>query len=778
MTLSFRFRSYFRLKYLLQRRLAVALALVSFITVMLSGAYSPARESSNPEILWDTYGVPHIYGNTAQSVFYAFGWAQTHSHGDRLLRLYGEARGQAAEYWGEEYLEGDRWVRTMGIPQRSQLWYQAQDPVFRSDLDAFAAGINAYAEAHLEHLSEDVKAVLPVSAVDVLAHSQRLLNFTFVVNPGRVASMIEPQASNTSSTSTAWLKTLCNHPQTQSFCVGFDASNAPALGSNAWAIAPSRSASGNTMLLANPHLPWSDPFFWYEAQLVGPGLDAYGATLVGIPVLAIAFNDALGWTHTVNTYDGWDAYGLTLTEGGYRFDSEVRAFETEEQTLQVKQTDGTLKTIPLTIEHSIHGPVIEQTEGRAIALRVSGLDYPYALTQWWNMARASNLEEFEAALQKVQIPLFTIMYADRAGHILHVFNGQVPVRTEGDFADWSTLIPGDTSTTLWTETHPYTDLPRVLDPPSGWLQNANDPPWTTTIPQVLNSNEYPAYLAPPGPMSLRAQQSAQLLHNDPLITFEELEQYKHSTEMELANRVLPDFLAATQPPDGSLLHQAVDVLTQWNRRADVDSRGAVLFAAWSDEIDLEQLFVVPWEVTDPLATPRTLTHATEAAAALEKAATQVQQTYGRLDVAWGEVFRLQVGDHNLPVSGGSDDLGIFRTLWFAPGEEGTFTAIGGDSFVALVEFSSPLRAKVLTVYGNSSQPNSLHTNDQAELFARQTLRTVWRSRSAIQAHTETRDVLQYGAFCINPPKRYSPRAGSFHCPRHASSLRRKFRHPF
>jgi acyl-homoserine-lactone acylase len=741
MKISFHFPSCFRLRHRIQRRLVVALALVSFVTVLMSGAYTPAREPAT-EILWDTYGVPHIYGNTSQSVFHAFGWAQMHSHGDRLLRLYGEARGRAAEYWGEEYLEADRWVRTMGIPQRSQSWYQAQNPLFRQYLDAFAAGINAYADAHPEQLSNDVKVVLPVTAVDVLAHSQRLLNFTFVVNPGRIANLSETNethASTSASSSTAWLTSLCGNQQTQSFCVGFDATHTSALGSNAWAIAPSRSASGNAMLLANPHLPWSDPFFWYEAQLVGPGIDAYGATLVGIPVLAIAFNDSLGWTHTINTYDGWDAYELTLTEGGYRFDNEVRAFETEEQLLKVKQADGTLKTISLTVQHSIHGPVVEQTDGTAIALRVAGLDHPYALTQWWNMSRASNLEEFEAALQDVQIPMFTIMYADRVGHILHLFNGQVPIRSEGDFAAWSTLIPGDTSTTLWTETHPYTDLPLVLDPPNGWLQNANDPPWTTTIPQILSPNKYPTYLAPPGPMSLRAQQSAQMLKDDPLITFEELEQYKHSTEMELANRLLPDLFTAAQPQAGSLLQQAVEVLAQWDRRTDAESRGAVLFAAWMDEVDLDEdeLFAVSWDAAEPLATPRELTHMAEAVAALERAAAQMQQTYGQLDIAWGDVFRLESGDRNLPANGGSDDLGIFRTLWFEQNEDKTFTAVGGDSFVALVEFSSPIQARVLTAYGNSSQPNLNHSGDQLELFARQTLRPVWRSRTEIQAHLET-----------------------------------------
>jgi acyl-homoserine-lactone acylase len=82
------------------------------------------------------------------------------------------------------------------------------------------------------------------------------------------------------------------------------------------------------MLLANPHLPWSDLFLFYEAQTSAPGVNAYGATLVGFPSLAIAFNDHLGWTHTVNTHDGEDLYELTLADAGYRWDGQVKAFET------------------------------------------------------------------------------------------------------------------------------------------------------------------------------------------------------------------------------------------------------------------------------------------------------------------------------------------------------------------------------------------------------------------------------------------------------------------
>jgi acyl-homoserine-lactone acylase len=298
---------------------------------------NPAAGLESTEILWDSWGVPHVYGKDAEGLFRAFGWAQMQSHGDLILRLYGQARGRAAEYFGEKYLESDRYVRTMGIPARAREWYEAQNPTMRGYLDAFAAGINTYAKEHAAQINDEVEQVLPVDGVDVLAHVQRVIHFTFVVNPQSVANL-------SPSRSTA--------------------------GSNGWAIAPSHSTSGNAMLLANPHLPWSDLYLWYEAQLTAPGIDAYGVALVGMPVLAIAFNNNLGWTFTVNTHDGWDAYQLTLADGGYLLDGSVRPFETETQTLKVKQANGTLREEQLVIKRSIHGPIVAHKDDKAVALRV------------------------------------------------------------------------------------------------------------------------------------------------------------------------------------------------------------------------------------------------------------------------------------------------------------------------------------------------------------------------------------------------------------------------
>jgi acyl-homoserine-lactone acylase len=688
-----------------QRSLAVVLTGAA----LLLGGCRPAGPERT-EILWDTWGVPHIYGKSQEELFHAFGWAQAQSHGDLILRLYGQARARGAEYWGEDYLDTDRWLISVGVPERARRWYASQNRGFRRNLDAFAAGFNAYAAEHRDQISDEVEVVLPVDATDVLAHFQHTILFSFVAQPWMIGALER-----------TWQ---------------------PA-GSNAWAIAPSRSASGNAMLLANPHLPWSDLYVWYEAQLIAPGVDAYGATLVGLPVPAVAFNDHLGWTHTVNTHDGADFYELTLSAGGYRWDGGVQPFETEEHTLRVKQANGEPREETVQVRRSIHGPVVTERQDAALALRMVGLDRPGMVQAWWDMCRATNLREFEAVLERMDLPMFTVIYADREGHIVHLFAGLTPVRPEGEW-NWSGIVPGDTSATLWTQMHPYEDLPRVLDPESGWLQNANDPPWTTTFPRALNPDDYPEYMAPRF-MHFRAQRSARMLSQDESVTFDELVLYKHSTHVELADHILDDVIAAARAQGGALARQAADVLERWDRKTDADSRGAVLFIDFVEELMGRfgaRAFAVAWSPESPLDTPDGLADHAAAAAALERAAVRVDSAYGALDVPYGDVYRLRGGGLDLPGNGGRDNFGIFRAAWYAPAEGEGFQAFGGDSYVAAIEFSDPVKAMAVLGYGNASQPGSPHLMDQLELVARKELRPVWRTREEIEVHLESRKVFE------------------------------------
>ncbi len=674
-----------------------------FITIILffASCQKPPREA---EILWDEYGIPHIYAQNANDLFYAYGWAQTKAHGDLVLKLYGQARGKAAEYWGEEFLNSDKWMWTNGVPARSERWSKEQVEPYKSMLENYVAGINDYVKQNPQNINEKYKIVLPVTLQDVMAHIQRVLHFTFLFSQDDLDNNKED-----------W-----NQQE----------------GSNAWAIAPSRSASGNAMLLANPHLYWGDLFTWFEVHLNLPDANIYGASLVGTPALGITFNEYLGYTHTVNTIDGADLFELTLVNGGYEFDGEIKAFKIDSVELKIKSGDS-LQTELFIVKKSIHGPVVDEKNGKGLALRVVALDASQIFKERWEMATSTNLDEFEASMKSLQTPLFTVMYADNKGNILHLFGGQTPKRPPGDY-DWTGVVPGNTSETLWNEVHSYEELPRILNPESGWLQNANDPPWTTTFPVEIDPNDYPDYMSP-RKMGFRAQRSARMLEDDNSITYDELVEYKFSTQMELADRVLDDLLDAASIASDKEIKNAVRVLNRWNRTTDNASRGSVLFKHWVDDMNFPDDFALQWNERSPTQLPDGLKDRTMAVNRLYGAAKEVKEKYGRLDVFWGEVFRLQRDSLDLPANGApGDPYGVFRTSYFRPIDNDKQTLIAGDTYVAVIEFGDSIKANGVIGYGNFSQEGSIHRTDQLKLYSDKKLRPIHFYRKDVEENVVER----------------------------------------
>jgi acyl-homoserine-lactone acylase len=292
-----------------------------------------------------------------------------------------------------------------------------------------------------------------------------------------------------------------------------------------------------------------------------------------------------------------------------------------------------------------------------------------------------------------------------------------------------------------------------VDPPSGWLQNANDPPWTTTFPPALEANKFPAYLAPQPFMELRAQHSARLLQDNDRLTLDKLVELKHSTKTELADRVLGDLLLAVKTSGSELAKEAASILEAWDGKADADSRGMLLFSLWALEMGQRMsaltlpgtpsAFAKLWDPANPLSTPYGLADPASAVKALEKVAGQIKSIFGALDVPFGNVARLRKGGFDFPANGGPSNLGFFRSIEFSySARDKKFLANGGDSYVCAIEFSKPVRAKAVLSYGNSSQPASPHFGDQLALAARKEMRPVWRTREEIEGHLESRQALR------------------------------------
>ena len=692
------------------RPMTIWLAALAASTAMTASIAAPSAKWGAGEILWDSFGVPHIYAKTEEGGFYGFGYAQAQSHGNLLLRMYGESRARAAEYWGEKYESQDKWLVANDVPARSVQWFRQQTPQMQKNLEAFAAGINAYAAAHPDRIAAEVKVVLPLKGVDIIAHAQRLMNFGYIASDRKVLA---------------------------------DPSINEAGGSNAWAVAPSRSASGKAMLLANPHLPWApSQLTYYEAQITAPGLAIYGATQVGLPVLRFGFNNDLGFTNTVNTMQGFTSYQLTLEGNGYRFDGKVLPFKSETKSYKVKQADGTLKTVSFEQKSTVHGPVFTLPDGKTvIALKVAGLDRSGVLEQYLDMGKARDWATFEKALRKMQVVMFNIIYADRAGHILYLDNGLLPKHASGDLKYWSAPVPGDTSATLWKDVHSYDDMPKLFDPATGFVQNANDPPWLATWPRALDPKAFPAYVAPVGPMSQRAQMSVKLMTKTPKISFDDFVSRKLTTTSLMAERMLPDLLAAATGSNDADVQAATALLEDWDHRFEPDSRAALLFETWAGifaprNFTDQSNYAVKWTLDDPLETPRGLKDPAAAVAMLKQAVAKTKQLYGAIDRPYGDVSRFHIGDVSVPANGGFGNTGVFRTITWGPMKNGERTPVHGETWVSMVEFGTPLKAVGLMSYGNSSQPGSKHNSDQLQLLADKKFRSLWIDRADIERHLE------------------------------------------
>jgi acyl-homoserine-lactone acylase len=692
------------------------LAFALIVSLVLSGAVEVSARAQAPakgtEILWDRYGVPHIFAPDHPSLFYAYGYAQMEAHSDLLLRLYAQARGRGAEFYGEKFLADDQWVRTNGIPATAKQWAAGQSKDFAPFIEAFVSGLNSWATEHKSELSAAAQGVLPLTVEDVYAHCLRVIHYDWIINPRKLEQRLARVDSD-------------SH------------------GSNEWAISAQKSASGHALLLSNSHLQWGDIHTYFEVQLTAPGVTSYGAVWVGFPVLRQCFTEYVGWTQTTNNPAESDLYRLVLKDGGYVLDGQVKQFETRTETIKVRGDNGQTREVPLTVRRSLHGPVVAERNGAPIAMKVAAIDRPKLFEQFWRMGLAKNLAEWEAGMRMQQLPLFNTAYADRDGHIAYVYNSTLPVHATGDYRFWQGVVPGDRSDLISDEIVPYDRIPKVIDPPTGWVQNSNDMPWTSVYPRMLDAKNFAAGFAAPQGITQRAQRGTRILSSKTgKISFEDVKAGKLDTHVETADQFVDEIVSTARSSGTERARKAADVLAAWDRQAENTSVGTLLFykfmTAAGSSFENMGGFKVPTDDAKPLETPRGFRDPAKAVTMLDKVAGDVEKEYGTLNVKWGDVMRFRRGNSDLPGNGAPSQLGAIRTINVGPFVNGKTEAISGDTFFGVIEFSTPQRGEVLLGYGNWSKKGSKHVDDQLPLLSRKEMRPMWRDRTVIEANLEAR----------------------------------------
>ena len=373
-----------------------------------------------------------------------------------------------------------------------------------------------------------------------------------------------------------------------------------------------------------------------------------------------------------------------------------------------------------------------------------------------------HLSEFIAANSALQMPIFNVIYADRDGQIMYLFGGRQPVRPGGTYLDWAGILPGNTSSTLWTKTLLWWQLPKAIDPPGGVVHNSNEPPWFSTFPRVVFQHQFPSYIAPDLTF-FRPESAALFLQSMNRFSPSDVLRGKESTHMLFAERVLPDLIqAASKSPDATA-NAAADVLRSWSQNSDATDTGALLFQLWYQLYEADPssprstswgseypAFRIEWSDVDPLSSPIGLADPNSSVKYLVEAAAQLKTQFGQLDVPWGDVNGIVLVGHDpsfqhvlpffppLPASGSGDPFGGLRALYYFPAPA-PFTnqnwVYNGDTYVQIVEFTpAGAKAQGLLTYGNASRPGSPHITDQISLFREKKLRSVYRTRPEVEAH--------------------------------------------
>ena len=629
----------------------------------------------------DSWGVPHIYGQSDKDA--AFGLAYAHCEDDykTIEEVVLALRGEFASVKGYKYAPIDYLVGLLKIWETVNEKYDNEiSDELKIVCNAYADGVNRYIEKN------NIKShIYPAKGKDIIA------GFFF-----RTPLMFEFD----------WfLRELMKEEKPTFDKYASRTSTFSMYGSNTIAVAPSRSEDNYTRITTNSHQPWEGPVTWYEAHInSNEGWNMSGGLFPGSPLIFKGYNDSLAWSHTVNNPDLVDIYELTINpnnENQYMLDNQWIDFETKKLPIKVKLLGPIKWTFKRDLYWSKHGPVIKTDHG-VYALRYSAFDRIGQVEQWFRMNKASNIHEFKKAMKMMEIPMFNTLYADYSGNIYYIYNALIPKREKG--YDWSKIVPGDNSALIWDSYYSFNELPQSLNPESGYLQNCNSTPYEATTGKGNPLNSLPEEAGIETFQTNRAFRANELYGQDLSISRQEFEDYKYDTfysKKSVMKYALDQFLSDIDRTDEQYL-DAIKVLENWDLSNDMDSKGAALalltFELTYDISDFKYDYDKIFE-------------------SFTKSIEFLNSNYGTIDIKLGELQILKRGDKELPLSGAPD---VLRAIYTKSVDDKEI-AIAGDCFFQIIEWDEDglVNAKSIHQYGSSTNEQaSPHFSDQSVLFSK------------------------------------------------------------
>ena len=728
----------------MKTRLLVTLTMI-VATMLVADPGSSAQDrlsrlAGTVTIQRDKWGVPHVEGPTDASAVFGYLYAQAEDNFWQIEDSYIQALGRASEVYGEKSLEADLLNRALGIAEISREEYPRLNAQMRALCDAAADGLNYYLASNPQVKPRLITKFEPwyVLAFARFAQYQLFIYRRAGIRDAEIRTAVTEVKAN-GLTQSLPLRSEAEAPEMMT--------TDEVIGSNTWAISPSKSATGHAMLLINPHQPFFGPGQWIEGHVRSrSGWNMAGANFPGSPFPTLGHNDFLGWSHTVNAPDVVDVWMETFDDPAnplsYRYGDAHRTAVEWKASIVVKGESRT-ETRTFKFRRTHHGPVVAIRDGKALTVRMARFEEAGGLEQRYLMGKARNLQEFRAAMARLSVPMFNTMYADRDGNIWYLYNGAVPRRNLK--YDWSKPVDGKDPGTEWNGYHALSDLPQSLNPPSGYLQNCNATPFLATDEGRGNpdSKNVPSYMVSEGD-NARSRMSRKILSGGAKFSFDDWSRAAFDTRVFEADKQIPllvaewEKLKTVDAARASRTAGVIDVLKAWNGVSTIESEAMTLFTLWF------------YTRTRPGMPPKGDPFGQ--ITVLEGVVNDLTQQWGSWHVAWGEISRIQrvhtsgalepFSDQkeSLPVAGGpGDPIGIIFNF-YSPVARGQKRRYGtaGHSFVSTVEFGPRPRARSLLQFGQNSDAGSPHFFDQAHLYARMEFKDAWFSREEISANLEAR----------------------------------------
>ena len=689
------------------------------------------HEAEAVTIQRDDWGIAHVHGHTDAAAVFGMAYTQAEDDFNRVETNYLTSLGRTAEAEGESAIWQDLRQKLFIDPAQLKAMYARSPRWLVALMDAWADGLNDYLATH------------PDVHPRVITHFEPWMALSF--SEGSIGGDIE-------RVSTKGLQAFYGKDPEGALAQFTPPSSwEEPTGSNGIAIAPKLTANGHALLLINPHTSF---FFRSELQMSSDeGLDAYGAVTWGQFFVYQGFNKHVGWMHTSTGADVVDEFAETIVQKDgklfYRYGTALRAVTSREIIVPYRAADGTRAARTFTVYATHHGPVV-RTEGDkwiAVALMNKPLE---ALQQSWLRTKANDYAAYMKVAEFKANSSNNTIYADDKGNIAYLHPQFIPKRD--DRFDYTKPVDGSDPATDWQGLLPLDKAPRLFNPPTGWIFNTNDWPYSAAGPDSPKQADFPRYMDAVGE-NPRGLHATRVLTGRRDFTLASLIDAAFDPYLPAFARQLPILIAdydalPARDPLRQKLAGPIALLRRWDYRWGIASMPTSLAVFWGDilwdkasKLDSEEGLSVYDRMAEKAGPQVRLT-------ALLEAADRLEHDFGSWGVPWGEVNRFQRVDGaivqpfddtkpSIPVPFTSSRWGSLASFgahrW--PGTK-RYYGTSGNSFVAVVEFGDKVHARAITAGGESGHPGSPHFNDEAERYTTGNLRAVYFWPEEQQGHIE------------------------------------------